>query len=165
MTICHTSFFSAELTCSVTVISEWSWTQHPSRQLFHRNQIRKMESKFMKPGEDVIIDHGLKNKWCWAWIEERGVDGKPFGSWYQKLREPGTCFCVLRSKKLVYAIRGKKVEWPGYRPPTSMGDRKHLTFTAFIFVFPCHYFILKTSTLKISTRIKKINTKFIHEIL
>ena len=34
----------------------------------------------MKPGEDVIIDHGLKNKWCWAWIEERGVDGKPFGS-------------------------------------------------------------------------------------
>lgn len=36
----------------------------------------------MKSGEDtLLIDKGLKNKWRWAWVEEIGKDGKPFGSW------------------------------------------------------------------------------------
>lgn len=65
-----------------------------------------MESKFMKPREDVTIDKGLKNKWHWAWIEEIGRDGKPFGSWCKKL---GACFCTLCSRKLMYSTSGKKV--------------------------------------------------------
>ena len=63
----------------------------------------------MKAGEDVLIDKGLKNKWCRAWIEEMGKDGKPFGSWCKKLRESGACFCTLCSIKLMYATSGKKV--------------------------------------------------------
>ena len=38
-----------------------------------------------------------------------GKDGKPFGSWCKKLREPGACFCTLCSRKLMYATSGKKV--------------------------------------------------------
>ena len=39
----------------------------------------------VKPGDDVLpIDKGLKNKWCWSWIE--GRDREPSGSWCKKLR-------------------------------------------------------------------------------
>lgn len=62
------------------------------RKLFHRNQIRKMESKFMKPGEDVLIEKGLK--WHWAWIKERG--GDPFGSWCQKESRVRVSVCCPR---------------------------------------------------------------------
>ena len=42
-------------------------------------------------GRCLLVDKGLKNKWRWAWIEEVGKDGKPFGSWCKKLGEAGTC--------------------------------------------------------------------------
>lgn len=65
---------------------------------------------FMKPGEDVKhIDKGIKNKWRWAWLEDLGVDGKPFSSWCQKLPQPGVCYCTLCRKKLVYGTSGKKM--------------------------------------------------------
>ncbi|XP_063053060.1 uncharacterized protein LOC134447504 isoform X2 [Engraulis encrasicolus] len=65
---------------------------------------------FMKPGEDTsIVDKGLKNKWRWAWLDEIGLDGKPFSSWCKKLREPGVLFCTLCHKKFRYASSGKKV--------------------------------------------------------
>lgn len=63
----------------------------------------------MKPGEDVKgLDKSIKNKWRWAWIEDVGLDGKPFSSWCQKLRQPGACYCTLCSKKLMYGTSGKK---------------------------------------------------------
>lgn len=69
-----------------------------------------MFARLLKPGEDTaIIERGVKNKWCWAWIEESGADGKPFGTWCHKLREPGACFCMPCSKKLLYDSSGKKV--------------------------------------------------------
>ena len=70
----------------------------------------RMESKFMKPGEDaLLIDNGLTNKWRWAWIEEIRKHGKPFGSSCKKLRAAGACSCTLCSRKLIYATSGKKV--------------------------------------------------------
>ena len=67
----------------------------------------------MKPGEDIIIDHGLKNKWRWAWIEVRGGDGKPFGSWCQKLREPGivSVCCAQRSWCVQLAAKKLRGTW------------------------------------------------------
>ena len=70
---------------------------------------RRMECNFMKPGEDIkLVDKGIKNKWRWSWIEEAGRDGKPFGSWSQKLRQPGACFCTLCARKILYGTSGKK---------------------------------------------------------
>lgn len=64
----------------------------------------------MKPGEDTKeVDKDIKNKWRWAWINEIGSDGKPFGSWCQKLSEAGTCFCTLCARRLIYATSGKKL--------------------------------------------------------
>lgn len=64
----------------------------------------------MKPGEDIKdIDKSIKNKWRWAWIEDVGSDGKPFGSWCQKLRQPGACYCTVCARKLMYGTSGKKV--------------------------------------------------------
>lgn len=60
-----------------------------------------MEAKFIKPGEDT-------DRWCWAQIEENGSDGKPFGTWCHKLREPAS-FCSMCSKKLLYSSSGRKV--------------------------------------------------------
>ncbi len=64
----------------------------------------------MKPGEDTkLVDKGIKNKWRWSWIEEVGRDEKLFGSWCQKLRQPGACFCTLCARKILYGTSGKKV--------------------------------------------------------
>ena len=63
----------------------------------------------MNPGEDaLLVDKGLKNKWRWAWVEEKGKDSKPFGSWCKKLSEAGASFCTCL-RKLRYATSGKKV--------------------------------------------------------
>ncbi|KAL1250518.1 hypothetical protein QQF64_018314 [Cirrhinus molitorella] len=65
---------------------------------------------FMKPGEDIKdIDNGIKNKWSWAWIEDVGSNGKLFGNWCQKLRQPGACYCTVCARKLMYGTSGKKV--------------------------------------------------------
>lgn len=67
-----------------------------------------------------IFDH-LKKKnaqitWWWILLnclansdDERGGVCKIFGSWGQKLREPGACVCILCAKKIIYATSGKKV--------------------------------------------------------
>lgn len=62
-----------------------------------------------KGGETSRWEVGVKNKWRWGWIEETGADGKPQGSWCQKLKETGACFCVPCSRKLMYGSSGKKI--------------------------------------------------------
>lgn len=65
--------------------------------------------EFLSPGTETrLLEKGIKNKWRWAWLEERGQDGKPLSSWCHKLAVPGACFCVVCHKKLLYATSGKK---------------------------------------------------------
>lgn len=45
---------------------------------------------YIRPGEDTLRwEVGVKNKWCWDWIEEVGADGQPHGTWCHKLKEAG----------------------------------------------------------------------------
>ncbi|MEQ2177111.1 hypothetical protein GOODEAATRI_000492 [Goodea atripinnis] len=68
-----------------------------------------MDRTFMKPGEDTEdVTDDLENKRHWAWIEEMGSDGKPFGRWCQKLWPPAACFCTLCARRL-YGTNGRKV--------------------------------------------------------
>lgn len=65
--------------------------------------------EFIKPGENTsALEKKVKNKWRWAWLEERGQDGKALGTWCSKLPEPGACFCIVCHKKLHNATSGKK---------------------------------------------------------
>ena len=69
-----------------------------------------MDALLLKDGTDVSeIDKTIKNKWRWAWLGEKGDDGKPFSSWCKKIKMPGVCFCVVCHKKMVYGSNGKKV--------------------------------------------------------
>ncbi|MEQ2166822.1 hypothetical protein GOODEAATRI_032229 [Goodea atripinnis] len=55
----------------------------------------------ISPGEDTKdVDKHLRNKRRSARLEEVGRDGKPFGSWCQKLQQPGACFCHGRRPTL-----------------------------------------------------------------
>ena len=69
-----------------------------------------MDARYIEKGvETSRWEVGVKNKWRWGWIEETGTDGKPHGSWCQKLKEPGACFCVPCSRKVMYGSSGVKV--------------------------------------------------------
>ena len=64
----------------------------------------------VQEGEDLTeIESGVKNKWRWAWLYEKGENDKPFGSWCKKVREAGTCFCTVCNKTIQYGANGKKI--------------------------------------------------------
>ena len=85
----------------------------------------------MKPGEDIKeVDKGIKKKWRWAWMEAVGIDGKRYGSWCQRLRQPGGCYCTVCARKLFYGSSGRSgpahnasVRFARADVPASMTDR------------------------------------------
>ena len=63
----------------------------------------------MLEGSDVTrMESTIKNKWRWAWLDEKDDKGKLFRTWCKKLSEPGACFCCACNKKLLYGSNGKK---------------------------------------------------------
>lgn len=65
---------------------------------------------FVEEGTDVgPIDKSVKNRWRWAWLDEKGDDETPIRSWCKKMKKPGVCMCVICHKTIPYGSNGKKV--------------------------------------------------------
>ena len=54
------------------------------------------------------LDKGLKNKFCWAWLEEKDDNGDFFADYYRKLKEPGMAYCETCCDRINYGSNGKK---------------------------------------------------------
>lgn len=60
----------------------------------HRFSLKlENKTKFINPGEEILIDKGIKKQMALGMARGAGGNDKPFGSWGQNLQEPGTCFC------------------------------------------------------------------------
>lgn len=51
------------------------------------------------------IDKGIKNLWCWNWLE-RQVDGVYVRDSIRKLNKSGVAYCNICSKEILYGNRG-----------------------------------------------------------
>ena len=55
------------------------------------------------------IDAELKkNKWRNEWLDETDKKDRPFRMWLRKCMQPGTAWCLLCGKKIIYKSNGKK---------------------------------------------------------
>ncbi|KAK6964629.1 DNA repair and recombination protein RAD54 [Biomphalaria glabrata] len=54
------------------------------------------------------IDKSVKNRFKWAWLEEKDCRGHLFSSYIQKLEEPGVAWCILCKDKIKYGAAGRK---------------------------------------------------------
>lgn len=77
----HVSFFPPS--------SPAAWTLGPGGDAAPVPAVVSMETNFMKPGEDVLIDQDIENK-----RSDGGWRRRAFGSWCQKLTELGACLRV-----------------------------------------------------------------------
>ena len=55
------------------------------------------------------IDQDIVNKWRNDWLAGQDKLNRPFSAWLRKLDEPGTAYCLVCNKKLLYRSNGKKV--------------------------------------------------------
>lgn len=53
------------------------------------------------------IDGKVKNKWNWAWLQEKDVNGDFLSSYLRKIDAPGLSFCIYCNKTLSYGSTGK----------------------------------------------------------
>ena len=54
------------------------------------------------------IDRDIVNKWRNDWLAGQDKLNRPFSAWLRKLDEPGTAYCLVCNKKLLYRSNGKK---------------------------------------------------------
>ena len=49
---------------------------------------------WMKEGDSVTaVDSNVKNKWRWAWLDEKNDNKEPHRLWCVKLDKAGVCLC------------------------------------------------------------------------
>lgn len=51
------------------------------------------------------IDKGVRNSWCWNWLEKQ-VDGVYVRDVIRKVKLPGTAYCIICNKDILYGNRG-----------------------------------------------------------
>jgi hypothetical protein len=64
---------------------------------------------YLPPGYNTKeLESGVKNKWRWEWLNERGSLGEKWGDWLKKPNTPGSAYCEICFKTINYKSNGKK---------------------------------------------------------
>ena len=65
---------------------------------------------WMKEGDSVTaVDSNVKNKWRWAWLDEKNDNKEPHRLWCVKLDKAGVCLCRVCNSEIKYGANGKKM--------------------------------------------------------
>ena len=68
-----------------------------------------MSEKFVDRCDDLAaIEHGIKNKFNWKWLEEKDKVGVFLSDYIRKTKEPGCVWCLWCKDSIKYAAAGKK---------------------------------------------------------
>ena len=58
--------------------------------------------------EASSIDKGIKNKFCWSWLEEKDANGMFLSEWVRKIDLAGQAICTIcDGHKMIYGSQGK----------------------------------------------------------
>ena len=64
----------------------------------------------MTTGPNKLIND-LKNRWQWAWLNEKDNRGREWRDWCVMVDVPSCCFCIICNKTIKYGYSGKKSLW------------------------------------------------------
>ncbi|CAH1778874.1 unnamed protein product [Owenia fusiformis] len=63
----------------------------------------------IEEGMALPCENGVKNKFLWKWLDEKGDEDVIHRLWLRKVDEPGVCLCTVCGKKMKYGTSGKKI--------------------------------------------------------
>ena len=65
--------------------------------------------EFIEENETFKVNElGVKNKWRFAWLDATDEQNNKIRAWCRKIKDPGSCFCIVCNQKVKYGSNGKK---------------------------------------------------------